>query len=164
MSPELHPGYYKMCGKCNSFWMSWCFSGWVVVEVRWCFWANLQPGCMDRWDKDSADALEIYQGQGWPWIPDSWAPDTVFRLAITGMACPSWQHHLPFFTCIPGLRTRTGHILKKVVMTNYTRNLYTWWSTNTNTSPYHVFIFLAILSVHLCHKASSTAAVFSCPT
>jgi hypothetical protein len=42
--------------------------------------------------------------------------------------------------------------------------LCTWCSTSTNISPYHVFIFLAILSVQLCRKASSTAATFNCPT
>jgi hypothetical protein len=67
-------------------WLSGCGS--YVV-----FCSNLQPGYMDRWDKDSADDLKIYQRQGWPWIPDSWAPDTVFMPAITGMASPSQQHH-----------------------------------------------------------------------
>jgi len=156
-----------MCGKCNICWMMCCFSGWVVVGVRWCFWANLRPGCIDRWDKDSADALEIYQGQWWPWIPDLWAPDTVFRPAITGVASPSQQHHLLGTLSLPVFQHYTQgpcHIFKKVVMTNYTRNLCTWWSTSTNISPYHLFIFLTILSVHLCHKASSTAAVLSCPT
>ena len=127
----------------------------------WCFWTNLQPGYMDMRDKDSANAPEIYQGQGWPWILDSWTPDTVFRPAITGMASPSWQHHLLGTLSLPLFQHYTQgpcHIFKKVVMTNYTRNLCTWWSTGTNTSPYHVFIFLAVLSVHLCRKASSNSS------
>jgi hypothetical protein len=73
----------------------------------------------------------------------------------------TWKPSLPVFQ---HYTQGPCHIFKKVVMTNYTRNLCTWWSTSNNTSPYHVFIFLAILLVHLCHKAPSTAAMFSFPT
>jgi len=151
MSPELHPGYYIMCGKCNSCWMLWCFGGWVVVRVRWCFfWANLQPGYMDMWDKDSADALEVYQEQGWPWIGDSWAPDTVFRPAITSTASPSQQHHsLGTLSVLVFQHYTQGpcHIFKKVVMTNYTRNMCTWWSTCT---------YFPISCVHFSHYIVSS--------
>jgi hypothetical protein len=147
-----------MCGK----WIAVeCCDASVVVGVRRCFWANLQLGYMDRQDKDSADALEIYQGQWWPWILVSWAPDTVFRPVITGMASPSWQHHLLGTLSLPVFQHYTQgpcHNLKKLVMTNYTRNMCTLWSTSTNTSPYHMFIFLAVLSVHLCCNASSNSS------